>query len=465
MKSSSHERGQALILIAFAAVGLFAFAALAIDGSRAFSNKRNAQNAADTAVLAAALAKARGQDYAGIVDAAVKRAASNGYTSSANNIVEVHLCNESGISCQGMPVGADPSEFIQVRIVSTIPSTFGRVIGRNTLTSAVEAIARVQGTSSTSSSPGDALVALRNTDCGICGDGATRLIVNGSGIFSNSTDGASPFCSINVVGAGGYYQAEQGFTMATGGALCKPNGGVDQVVGDLKYAPPLSVNYNIPAPNITCPYPGAVSGTTVTPGYFNSVVPLNAAPNYTFQADGNYCFRAGFFINGAINVTANHVNILIEGGDFQTIGHANLTCTNTMFYVAGGTGIHLNGTGSTNCTGVTFYLQTGDLKWNGTSTQVLKAPTSDTYKGLLIYVPASNGSELKINGTSSNQMVGSIIAPGSHIMFSGVSGSAGYNTQIIGSYFDVPGVSNTVINYDPSAQYNPPGSPTIQLTK
>ena len=50
------ERGQALILIAFAAIGLFAFSALAIDGSRAFSNKRHAQNTADTAALAAALA-------------------------------------------------------------------------------------------------------------------------------------------------------------------------------------------------------------------------------------------------------------------------------------------------------------------------------------------------------------------------------------------------------------------------
>ena len=57
MKPKSQERGQALILIAFAAIGLFAFTALAIDGSRVFSDRRHAQNAADTAALAAALAK------------------------------------------------------------------------------------------------------------------------------------------------------------------------------------------------------------------------------------------------------------------------------------------------------------------------------------------------------------------------------------------------------------------------
>jgi len=54
MKRKLPEKGQALILVALAAIGLFAFAALAIDGSRMFSDKRHAQNAADTAALAGA---------------------------------------------------------------------------------------------------------------------------------------------------------------------------------------------------------------------------------------------------------------------------------------------------------------------------------------------------------------------------------------------------------------------------
>src|SRR6266536_6197264 len=51
------ERGQALILITLAAVGLFAITGLAIDGSAKFSDRRHAQNAADTAALAGALAR------------------------------------------------------------------------------------------------------------------------------------------------------------------------------------------------------------------------------------------------------------------------------------------------------------------------------------------------------------------------------------------------------------------------
>src|SRR5512138_1353960 len=102
------EKGQALILIALAAVGLFAFAALAIDGSRVFSDRRHAQNAADTSVLAAALAKVRGQDYAA---AAQARAVSNGFQNGVNSTVEVHLCDEAGLTppCEGLPAGANAS--------------------------------------------------------------------------------------------------------------------------------------------------------------------------------------------------------------------------------------------------------------------------------------------------------------------------------------------------------------------
>jgi len=51
------EKGQALILIAMGAIALFSFAALAIDGSMAFSDKRHAQNAADASALAGASPK------------------------------------------------------------------------------------------------------------------------------------------------------------------------------------------------------------------------------------------------------------------------------------------------------------------------------------------------------------------------------------------------------------------------
>ena len=121
MKLKLQERGQSLVLIALAAVALFGFSALAIDGSRVFSDRRNAQNAADTAALSAALAKIRGDSY---VDAAVDRATSNGYLddipnndidSTPKSDIEVHLCNDPAITtaCLGIPTSSpEPAKII-----------------------------------------------------------------------------------------------------------------------------------------------------------------------------------------------------------------------------------------------------------------------------------------------------------------------------------------------------------------
>ena len=158
---TKHERGQALILIAFAAIGLFAFAALAIDGSRQFSNKRNAQNAADTAALTAGLTQVRTGSFTAAVAAAQARAKSNGYVHATSGTVRtwvlINLCSDQDkdlytealltetvggvtkpklVECPGLPVGAVKSEYIRVRIVSEIPTTFGRVLGRQTMMSA-----------------------------------------------------------------------------------------------------------------------------------------------------------------------------------------------------------------------------------------------------------------------------------------------------------------------------------------
>src|SRR5215216_1445961 len=126
MKLKSQERGQALVIIALAVVGLFGFSALAIDGSRVFSDRRNAQNAADTAALSAALAKIRHEDY---MQAAKDRAADNGYAIDANSSVEVAFCSTlSGPdACQGIPTHTstpptteeleltNPANYIQVK--------------------------------------------------------------------------------------------------------------------------------------------------------------------------------------------------------------------------------------------------------------------------------------------------------------------------------------------------------------
>jgi len=63
MNEKKSEQGQAIVLVALALVVVFGFAALAVDGGRSYSEKRRAQNAADAAAYAAAMAAAEGQNW------------------------------------------------------------------------------------------------------------------------------------------------------------------------------------------------------------------------------------------------------------------------------------------------------------------------------------------------------------------------------------------------------------------
>src|SRR5919109_31977 len=94
----STERGQALIIIALAAIGLFGIAGLAIDGSAKFSDRRQAQHAADAAALAGSLANIKGDPQWKL--SALDRALENGYDDNhLSNEVEVYTCDEVDASC------------------------------------------------------------------------------------------------------------------------------------------------------------------------------------------------------------------------------------------------------------------------------------------------------------------------------------------------------------------------------
>ena len=267
MKHHSSEKGQALILIALAVIGLVGFSALTIDGGRVLSDKRNAQNAADTSVLTAALAKIQGKsDYKNY---GVTRATSNGYTTGSNATVEINLCNELGVTCQGLPAGANTSEYIRVKITSIVPTTFARVLGRDQVTNTVEAVARVQGSTSTGSLfSGAGVVATRSDNSNQCFllNGNADITMHNTGIFINCTGSEAIFVngsSNMILGAD-----------ATTAGCVKNQGGNVSGGNFVCHAPQQTVNAstfaNVPTalPTPTCTSPGSQSGNTLSPGYF-----------------------------------------------------------------------------------------------------------------------------------------------------------------------------------------------------
>jgi Flp pilus assembly protein TadG len=120
-----NERGQGLILFAFAVVAMTGFTAMTVDVGLAYREKGNAQGAADAAALAAA-----GKLYAGggndAAEAeAVEIAAANGYVDGVDGItVDVNIPPASGHY-------AGQSSYAEVLISSSSSAQFATIFGIN----------------------------------------------------------------------------------------------------------------------------------------------------------------------------------------------------------------------------------------------------------------------------------------------------------------------------------------------
>ena len=476
MRPKAQERGQALVIIALAVVGLFGFSALAIDGSRVFSDRRNAQNAADTAALSAALTKIRGTgtDY---VTAAENRAGSNGYVDDADSQVDVNLCSAlvgTPNACQGIPTTSsetallDPANYIQVKITSTIPATFAKIIGRNEFTNIVTAVAYSGPVEPQPIIKGAALAALKEDgDKTLFGNGVVNLDVNNSGVFNNSANN----CGTTIAGAGSTYTVDTSFQFVSG-TYCSGAGNTSMNPVTASSAIEYPPTFNIQEPTINC---GSTPGTssenhatntiTSSPGNYPSGENLNYAGTVIFQP-GNYCIGASFKINGVAKVIADHANFKITGGEFSLNGLSTLTCNDLLVHITqNGTGMSFNGNSEVHCNDVTFYASTGSVKWSGNAVVRLFAPKGGEYKNLLIYMPYGNSSDFTITGTSDNELTGSIIAVSSNIKIAGVSGTQGLHSQIIGYTVEIKGSTDLLIEYVPEEQYWEVNPTAVTLTK
>ena len=348
----SSERGQVLVIIAFAMFGLIGITGLAIDGSRAYSDRRQAQNAADTAALAAALAYVRTPDGPWM-DVGYSRAASNGYDNNGTtNVVEVVWPPDD--RAQSEYVGN--THYIQVVITSHLDTLFGRVIGINQVTNTVQAVVKVDPPELTELYNGNAVVGLAPHECSaVKYQGNANTTVTGCGLFVNSDCPTAAFFnnsssasltapSLTVVGDENHKDGALNVGTITENAQ-------DQA---MSYPP---IEYQPPAPDCKDAddheIDATVDGETMTPGNWSGTFPPAHVKYLEF---GFYCVNSGDF--------------KLNAGDYLE-GH-----------------------------NVLIYMATGKVTWNGGATVKLYAPETDPYKGLLLYLPVTNSSPIVINGNS-----------------------------------------------------------------
>ena len=154
--------------------------------------------------MAGALAYTRGSDT---FASAQTRATSNGYNNdSTNSVVVVTILNSPSGVCPAGTLGKD----IQVDITSYVKTTFARVLGRTQVTNAVTATSRACGSYSGPPFNGTAIVSLAPSGVGYDGTGNPYWLIEGGGIFSNSTSPNAAYCngsatitapSVTVVGS------------------------------------------------------------------------------------------------------------------------------------------------------------------------------------------------------------------------------------------------------------------------
>ena len=447
VKHKSSERGQALILIAVALVVLIGITGLVVDGGLAFADRRGAQNAADTAVLAASLAKVRGENY---VAAGLNSAATNGYNNDGlTNSVQI------GTPAEGPYAGN--TEYIQVTIVSHKDTFFGGAVGVSQLTNTVQAMARAKPAEFDQIMHGYALISLApNSDCqnnrAFQVHGEATIELWGGGIFVNARDDNGT-CAFMSYGSGSIVFMEPYPLDVVGGAsiqkpqllkllVAKPVAGVPlaQQPGIFRPILPNTGASQVPYPPFVMPKPSCGAevanvkpvlddpltpekekGHVMTPGNWD---PGIGRDKY-FPPDGVDTLSAGIYcINGDVRIEGNQT---LQGE------------------------------------GVLLYVEHGSVTINGGATVNLSAPQGGPFAGLLLLLPLENSKRVALNGNAQSSFQGTVLAPASEIVINGNASAYGFHCQIIGYTIDVTGQSLIVIKYIDDQNYDAVVSPEIQI--
>jgi hypothetical protein len=145
-----NERGQAIVLVALALVGLLAIGGLAIDGGRLYQSRRQVQNAADAAALAGARVILDGVCSGGAERSAVSAAIQdfarqNGVDITSPDATYIYQYVDGNENILTPTTSKVPVETkgISITVMLTETTTFMKIVGWNEMTAPAFAMAMV----------------------------------------------------------------------------------------------------------------------------------------------------------------------------------------------------------------------------------------------------------------------------------------------------------------------------------
>lgn len=373
-KLQRNERGNVLIIAAFAMPLIVGSAGLAVDTVQWALLKRQLQRTADSAALAGVYAAVQGgtQTPAQAVDYELNlgqnnasRRNSTGFTLNAANRTVTY------------PVGAAWTNPVRVELsVSQVPAFSSMFLPQITVAAGA--------TAATISTGVYCVVSLIDTNStGISASGSADINM-GCGMITNST-------SLTAAIATGSSSVTATPIAAVGAVAASSNWNGAELL-------PFTVKQNDPYAGIGLPAFNA-----------SDCVDLPNQPNDV--------------IDRSADVGVKCLNSLQVQGDV-TLGSAT--------YVINGGDVGANATGKLRCSGCTIILTNsdssptatiGDVDLNGGAEINMSAPTSGTYNGILFYQDRRAGSGTNIiNGNSDSTLTGAFYFPRQELQINGSSG-------------------------------------------
>jgi hypothetical protein len=411
------ERGQAIILIVFAIIGLVGMTALAIDGGNALIDRRRTETAASAAALTAALTRINGGDWR---STALATAKANGYNNDGvSSVIEMNTPPLSG------PYAGN-SEYIEVIITSHLDTYFGPVIGVPQVTNVARAVTRTKPSEYGAMFDGYALVSLApQSGCeeeqrkGFWIHGEATLSLLGGGVFVNSDNTE---CALKQMGSGSIRIKDTSPVVVVGGA-------------DIP-RPKLFTPFPVQTGAVPVPFPPAIqmpqvgcgskiatvdelTGTTMTPGKWDGEEKFPPDGVTTLES-GTYCIHGDVLFKANRNVEGKGVLFIMEDGEFRVEAYATVSLT---------------------------------------------APQRGREKGLLLYMPIQNQGRVALNGDANSRFRGTIFAPHGDIRLNGMDSKYGYHSQIIGYYIEVDGQDDIPIFYYNEENYDVFKMPEVFLSE
>jgi Flp pilus assembly protein TadG len=325
-RRQNSERGQAIVLLVVSLVVLLGFTALAIDGGMVYSDRRHAQNAADTASLAGGGAAASVLQDGHITygtwlcsnvlnavnhnaeQAAIHRAATNSYTIFAYDPNDVST-HDSYVDIDCVEVTTwytDKYIDVKTQITADTQTSFAHLIYQGPLTNRVEAITRIRAQSPLGF--GNALISLNPNNCqgqqnGMMFYGSSTTTIRGGGVLSlGCLRGSGNNFYVDVDGGVHYYGDRDGNHLDN--ILPNPP---EQIYSSLD-----PTTYTVDPPNCSALPARSQSDYTSTrvlePGRYNSIDIQNGT--WRFE-DGLYCI--------------NETSVYAPGTTPASFPHNNLT--------------------------------------------------------------------------------------------------------------------------------------------